>query len=241
MTTRLPVRGPPAIERFRQKSIVGGRLREKSTVGDRLSEKKGRRSGKEEKKKRGEEERIPSTRALSSLMRRRQHPRAIAVRGSRALFLLRVKLAIQHMRKVIKKKANFDIMDLDTIQVNFTEMKSCLVGWRSVGDKNIIKFDGDHNSPRPQFYFDSITIFFHNVLDPPKSVSDELYFHRMHDFFGQVSHSSGYIFVDRYSLWSWFDVCDDSICRIIGITCMNMRIKILLNHLKASLISLMSH
>lgn len=62
--------------------------------------------------------------------------------------------------------------------------------WNLQGDKNIIKFDGDHNSPRPQFYFDSITIFFHNVLDPPKSVSDELYFHRMHDFFGQVSHSS---------------------------------------------------
>lgn len=35
------------------------------------------------------------------------------------------------------------------------------------GDKNIIKFDGDHNSPRPQFYYDSITIFFYNVLHPP--------------------------------------------------------------------------
>lgn len=35
------------------------------------------------------------------------------------------------------------------------------------GDKNIIKFDGDHNSPRPQFYYDSITIFFYNVLRPP--------------------------------------------------------------------------
>ena len=35
------------------------------------------------------------------------------------------------------------------------------------GDKNIIKFDGDHNSPRPQFYYDSITIFFYNILRPP--------------------------------------------------------------------------
>lgn len=35
------------------------------------------------------------------------------------------------------------------------------------GDKNIIKFEGDHNSPRPQFYYDSITIFFYNVLRPP--------------------------------------------------------------------------
>ncbi|KAE8668080.1 ARM repeat superfamily protein [Hibiscus syriacus] len=36
------------------------------------------------------------------------------------------------------------------------------------GDKDIIKFEGDHNSPRPQFYFDSINIFFHNVLQPPE-------------------------------------------------------------------------
>ncbi|RRT52093.1 hypothetical protein B296_00034324, partial [Ensete ventricosum] len=77
---RLPVRGPPATGRFRQKSTiddrfrpstidfdrrrsistvrgrlkkkstVGGRLREKSTVGDRLRKKKGRRIGKEKKK-----------------------------------------------------------------------------------------------------------------------------------------------------------------------------------------------
>ena len=35
------------------------------------------------------------------------------------------------------------------------------------GDKNIIKFEGDHNSPRPQFYYDSVSIFFYNVLHPP--------------------------------------------------------------------------
>lgn len=35
------------------------------------------------------------------------------------------------------------------------------------GDKNIIKFDGDHNSSRPQFYYDSVSIFFFNVLRPP--------------------------------------------------------------------------
>lgn len=37
----------------------------------------------------------------------------------------------------------------------------------SQGDKNIIKFEGDHNSPRPQFYYDSVSIFFYNVLHPP--------------------------------------------------------------------------
>lgn len=36
------------------------------------------------------------------------------------------------------------------------------------GDKNIIKFDGDHNSSRPQFYYDSVSIFFYNVLHPPQ-------------------------------------------------------------------------
>jgi hypothetical protein len=36
------------------------------------------------------------------------------------------------------------------------------------GDKNLIKFDGDHNSPRPQFYYDSVSIFFYNVLHPPQ-------------------------------------------------------------------------
>ena len=32
----------------------------------------------------------------------------------------------------------------------------------------MIKFDGDHNSSRPQFYYDSVTIFFYNVLHPPQ-------------------------------------------------------------------------
>lgn len=33
----------------------------------------------------------------------------------------------------------------------------------------MIKFDGDHNSSRPQFYYDSVSIFFFNVLHPPHS------------------------------------------------------------------------
>eukprot|EP01120_Amphizonella_sp_Union-15-10_P015411 TRINITY_DN7930_c0_g1_i1.p1 TRINITY_DN7930_c0_g1~~TRINITY_DN7930_c0_g1_i1.p1 ORF type:complete len:167 (+),score=39.36 TRINITY_DN7930_c0_g1_i1:39-503(+) len=35
---------------------------------------------------------------------------------------------------------------------------------RYSGDKNLILFDGDHNSPRPGFYFDSVSIFFSNNL-----------------------------------------------------------------------------
>ncbi|KAH0455030.1 hypothetical protein IEQ34_016954 [Dendrobium chrysotoxum] len=114
-----------------------------------------------------------------------------------------VKLAIQHMRKIIKRKANFDIMDLDPIQPAKCCFVPALLGHATdddfiqphhsdriydayAGDKNIIKFDGDHNSPRPQFYFDSITIFFHNVLSPPKDLPDEHYLHTMHDYFDQV-------------------------------------------------------
>jgi len=112
-----------------------------------------------------------------------------------------VKLAIQHMRKIVKRKASFDIMDLDTIQVAKRCFVPALFGHGTeddfilphhsdkicesyAGDKNIIKFDGDHNSPRPQFYFDSITIFFHNVLNPP-DVPDEHYFMSPHGSLGQ--------------------------------------------------------
>jgi hypothetical protein len=36
------------------------------------------------------------------------------------------------------------------------------------GDKNIIKFEGDHNSPRPQSYYDAVSIFFYSILHPPQ-------------------------------------------------------------------------
>ncbi|XP_051125525.1 uncharacterized protein LOC127247629 [Andrographis paniculata] len=96
-----------------------------------------------------------------------------------------VKMALQYMRRVIQKKAKFDIMRLDCIQVapktfipalfghakddKFINPHHCDAIFKSyVGDKNIIKFDGDHNSSRPQFYYDSVSIFFYNVLRPPR-------------------------------------------------------------------------
>ncbi|OAY55874.1 uncharacterized protein LOC110611849 isoform X3 [Manihot esculenta] len=118
-----------------------------------------------------------------------------------------VKFAIQYMRRAIQKKAKFDIMDLNTIKV----AKSCFVPAlfghavdddfiqphhsdriceAYVGDKNIIKFEGDHNSPRPQFYFDSINIFFHNVLHPPEDEVGGTYFDTMHDYFDKGSWSA---------------------------------------------------
>jgi hypothetical protein len=32
------------------------------------------------------------------------------------------------------------------------------------GDKNLVLVEGDHNSPRPDFFLDSVGIFFHNTL-----------------------------------------------------------------------------
>ncbi|KAM7258796.1 hypothetical protein ACFE04_014537 [Oxalis oulophora] len=118
-----------------------------------------------------------------------------------------VKLAIQYMRKTIQKKARFDIMDLNTIKVAQSCFVPALFGHAIeddfirphhsdrifegyMGDKNIIKFEGDHNSPRPQFYFDSINIFFHNVLQPPEDEVGGTYFDTAPDYFGKGGWSS---------------------------------------------------
>ncbi|XP_007026439.2 PREDICTED: uncharacterized protein LOC18597378 [Theobroma cacao] len=96
-----------------------------------------------------------------------------------------VKMAVQYMRRVIQKKAKFDIMDLNCLKVAPKTFIPALFGHASddkfiqphhsdlilklyAGDKNVIKFDGDHNSSRPQFYYDSVSIFFYNVLHPPQ-------------------------------------------------------------------------
>ncbi|KAL5701655.1 hypothetical protein ACHQM5_026970 [Ranunculus cassubicifolius] len=125
-----------------------------------------------------------------------------------------VKFAIQFMRKAIQKKAKFDITELNTIKVAKSCFVPVLIGHGMdddfiqphhserihdayVGDKNIIKFEGDHNSPRPQFYFDSITIFFHNVLNPPKvPVNEHSYIDSVHSYYGKgnwdTMHEVGY-------------------------------------------------
>ncbi|GFP94137.1 uncharacterized protein yqkd, partial [Phtheirospermum japonicum] len=100
-----------------------------------------------------------------------------------------VKMAVQYMRRVIQKKAKFDIRRLDCIQQvapktfipalfghakddKFIQPRHSDSIFKSyAGDKNIIKFEGDHNSSRPQFYYDSVSIFFYNVLRPPRPPS----------------------------------------------------------------------
>ncbi|GAV70593.1 Abhydrolase_5 domain-containing protein, partial [Cephalotus follicularis] len=96
-----------------------------------------------------------------------------------------VKMALQYMRRVIQKKAKFDIMALNCLKVAPKSFIPALFGharddkfiqphhsdliFKSyAGDKNIIKFDGEHNTSRPQFYYDSVSIFFYNVLHPPQ-------------------------------------------------------------------------
>ncbi|KAM0962887.1 hypothetical protein ACFX13_022373 [Malus domestica] len=113
-----------------------------------------------------------------------------------------VKFAIQYMRRAIQKKAKFDIMKLNTIKVASSCFVPVLFGHAIdddfiqphhsdrifeayMGDKNIIKFEGDHNSPRPQFYFDSINIFFHNVLQPPEDEVGGTFFDTLHSTFGK--------------------------------------------------------
>ncbi|CAN0898547.1 Uncharacterized protein YqkD [Linum grandiflorum] len=118
-----------------------------------------------------------------------------------------IKFAIQYMRKAIQKKAKFDITDLNTIKVAKSCFVPALFGHANeddfikphhsdriyeayMGDKNIIKFEGDHNSPRPQFYFDSINIFFHNVLQPPPDEIGGPYLETMIDYFVAGSSTS---------------------------------------------------
>ncbi|KAH0992796.1 hypothetical protein GBA52_004279 [Prunus armeniaca] len=118
-----------------------------------------------------------------------------------------VKFAIQYMRRAIQKKAKFDITNLNTIKVANSCFVPSLFGHAIdddfiqphhsdrifeayMGDKNIIKFEGDHNSPRPQFYFDSINIFFHNVLQPPEDEVGGTFFDTLHDNFEPATSSS---------------------------------------------------
>ncbi|KAH7843153.1 hypothetical protein Vadar_013335 [Vaccinium darrowii] len=117
-----------------------------------------------------------------------------------------VKFAIQYMRRAILKKAKFDISELNTIKVAKSCFVPVLLGHAVdddfiqphhsdrifdvyMGDKNIIKFEGDHNSPRPQFYFDSINIFFHNVLQPPEDEVGEMVIDATQNYFGKGSWS----------------------------------------------------
>jgi hypothetical protein len=42
------------------------------------------------------------------------------------------------------------------------------------GDKNILRVEGDHNSERPRFLYDSVAIFFLNTLHIEQSIPHAL-------------------------------------------------------------------
>jgi hypothetical protein len=92
-----------------------------------------------------------------------------------------IKVATNAMRKTIQSKANFDITKLVPLDYvknsfipalfahaegdNFIQIKHSQKLYEAYGgDKNFIQFDGDHNSSRPDFFFDSVAIFFYNCL-----------------------------------------------------------------------------
>lgn len=108
-----------------------------------------------------------------------------------------LKFAIKYMRRSVLKKAKFDITELDTLKVARCCCVPMLLGHAVddtfiqphhsdrifdayMGKKNIIKFEGDHNSPRPLSYFDSIRIFFNNILQPPHT---DTFFDMSPDYF----------------------------------------------------------
>jgi len=89
--------------------------------------------------------------------------------------------AMALIRSTIKSKAKFDIDNLVPMnhvaagfvpalfvagkEDNFIDPHHAKDLYEKyAGDKNIVIVDGDHNSPRPQFLLDSISIFFYNTL-----------------------------------------------------------------------------
>eukprot|EP01087_Luapelamoeba_hula_P017630 TRINITY_DN5574_c0_g1_i1.p1 TRINITY_DN5574_c0_g1~~TRINITY_DN5574_c0_g1_i1.p1 ORF type:complete len:413 (-),score=64.95 TRINITY_DN5574_c0_g1_i1:84-1283(-) len=95
-----------------------------------------------------------------------------------------VNIGLKMIRKTILSKAKFDINKLEPvvaaegcfIHVLFVHGESdTFIGVhhakelheKYAGDKNLILVEGDHNSNRPKFFFDSVSIFFHNMLLSP--------------------------------------------------------------------------
>lgn len=95
-----------------------------------------------------------------------------------------VKLAIKWIRSSVQKTANFDIKSLSPIETadkcfvpalfiaaesdNFVlPHHSQRLHEKYGGDKNLVMVEGDHNSPRPRYLFDSIAIFLQETLQIP--------------------------------------------------------------------------
>lgn len=97
-----------------------------------------------------------------------------------------VSIALRFIRGSVKKQAGVDIRDISPIQNadkcfipalfvagehdDFIHKRhSQDIHSKYAGDKNIIVVEGDHNSPRPRFMFDSVAIFLQTCLQIPHS------------------------------------------------------------------------
>ena len=94
-----------------------------------------------------------------------------------------IKSIIGFLRRSIRKRAGFDIYLSDPLAAAECSFIPALFGHGKeddficfdhseklfkayAGDKNLISFEGGHNSPRPSFFNTSVMIFLHNVLGP---------------------------------------------------------------------------
>mmetsp|Transcript_9515 Transcript_9515/g.29348 ORF Transcript_9515/g.29348 Transcript_9515/m.29348 type:complete len:580 (-) Transcript_9515:86-1825(-) len=95
-----------------------------------------------------------------------------------------VTVGLRMVRKSINKKAGFDLAKVAPIDYVKKSKKSPIpalfahgredtfirphhseqIAKKHPGDNNLILVDGDHNSPRPEFYYDSVSIFLSNHL-----------------------------------------------------------------------------
>ena len=88
---------------------------------------------------------------------------------------------VKMIRETVKEKANFDINDIEPkifaercfipalfchgLNDTFVNVHHCKDLYEVyAGDKNVTYVEGDHNSNRPDFFLDSVAIFFYNTL-----------------------------------------------------------------------------
>jgi len=92
-----------------------------------------------------------------------------------------------YMARVIKKRTRMDLYKLDIKKYAQSCFIPALFGHAEgddfviprhtealhevyAGDKNYVKFEGNHNSARPNFFYDTVSIFFQQVLSPPSAL-----------------------------------------------------------------------
>lgn len=98
---------------------------------------------------------------------------------------------MKFLRRSILKKAKFDIYKLDVLKYAKKCFSPCKFFYPKlddfvdpshskklheayVGEKSLTEFEGDHNSQRPQFFYDSASIFFHNVLQCDEIINEKM-------------------------------------------------------------------